>query len=601
MDPAPYPPKNTEEIKAIITFLGLLDVDRVKPDSRFLDKVPNLDGSLELVDEQQRPVCELKVQIKKIPAGLLKFDCPIELVGYSTRVSSPFILVCVDVENKKAYWCHISVLMSGLKPEQKTFTVKFQPVVDEIGEGFPYFGRWRNLCQTYLESVSQYPRYKQIVDEEIGLTKLSSEDRRIFQQFIDEVNLLLDVDVPIVKYENFADAWKLGVSIHQADQDAVSYSIYTVPKGENAPILTHVPRNEGPPKISRVGGGEISGLVSFHLEGGAGNEVSLQWKQRAYFDDPIKAAREFVFHYLNKLLRNRTLHVYGLNQSVEVLMSFMSEYAHTLGLPETDTYKTADLSYGLNVFFPMWYSQAFPKMMFFLQKNYAPMLRLNPWPSFELIANIAQRPQHPTEAEIRKAIASRLRPAPAPVRTDSFSIETLLQALNFLRTANVEEISRQDRPPSLAGRWTWKCYTPEDFKHNVVSMLRGAANDYADFVKGNRFGRLDSPLISGETALVFAANTSKWQDEPFGLQVDGYWVENTDRSLPLFTFIDLSVEPEACHREGSLVIIRGVRRNWTHCWSSIDDHFREECRTRAMLYELLQVDLERRFGEGFLS
>lgn len=105
--------------------------------------------------------------------------------------------------------------------------MKFQRVVDEIGEGFPYFERWRNLCTTYLESVSQYPRYKQIVDEEIGLTKLSSEDRRIFQQFIDEVNLLLDVDVPIVKHEHFADTWKLGVSIHRADQDAVSYSIYT--------------------------------------------------------------------------------------------------------------------------------------------------------------------------------------------------------------------------------------------------------------------------------------------------------------------------------------------------------------------------------------
>lgn len=119
MDPAPYPPKNTEEIKAVKTFDGLLDLDRVKSNLKYLDKVPNFDGSLDLVDEQQRPVGELKVQIKKIPAGSLKFDCPLELVGYSTRVSSTFILVCVDVENKKAYWCHLSVLMPEFKPGKR--------------------------------------------------------------------------------------------------------------------------------------------------------------------------------------------------------------------------------------------------------------------------------------------------------------------------------------------------------------------------------------------------------------------------------------------------------------------------------------------------
>ena len=74
-------------MKAVICFLALLEVDRVKPDARFLDKTPNLDGSVELVDEQQRTVGELKVQIKKIPDGSLQFDCPIELVAYSTRVA----------------------------------------------------------------------------------------------------------------------------------------------------------------------------------------------------------------------------------------------------------------------------------------------------------------------------------------------------------------------------------------------------------------------------------------------------------------------------------------------------------------------------------
>jgi hypothetical protein len=538
MEPAPYPPRNAEEIKAVITFLGLLDVERVKPDAKFLDKVPNLDGSVELVDEQQRPVGELKIQIKKIPDGSSRFDCPVELVGYSTRVSSPFVLICVDVGNRKAYWCHISPVMAGLKPEQKTFTVRFQPVVDEIGIGLPYFERWRMLCSDYLKRVSEYPRLERIV-EEIGLNKLALEDRRVFQQFIDEVNTLLEVDVPIVKHERFANAWKLGASIHHADAEAFYYSIYTIANGDNAPLLAYVPRAVGQPKIL-VDGREVSGVVAFHLEGGPGADVSVQWATRKQFGDPVNAAREFVFRYLIRIMREKRLHVHGRHQSVELLMWFLRDYAHTLGLSVADTYKTADISYGLIVFLPMWYSLAYPRIPEFFRKNYGDMLRQNPWPSFEQIANVGLRPEQPTEAEIREAIESRRRPAPNPVRTDSFSIQALWQAVDFLLASNVEQISRPDRPWSKAGTWIWDCYTPGDLKHNVIAMLQGAAEDYADFVKGNCFGRLDSPLISHDVALVFAADPRKWQSAGFGPTVDGFWVENTDRSLPLMTFIDLS-------------------------------------------------------------
>jgi len=52
-DPAPYPPTNTPEIKAVITFVSILDIDRAKPDVKFLDKIPNTDGILEVVNTSQ--------------------------------------------------------------------------------------------------------------------------------------------------------------------------------------------------------------------------------------------------------------------------------------------------------------------------------------------------------------------------------------------------------------------------------------------------------------------------------------------------------------------------------------------------------------------
>ena len=433
--------------------------------------------------------------------------------------------------------------MAGLKSEQKTFTVKFQPFVDEIGVGFPYFDRWRTLCGDYLTRVSEYPVVKRIVDEEIGLNKLAPEDRRMFQQFIDEVNVLLDVDMPIVKHERFANAWKLGASIYQADAHSLYYSIYTIPNGENAPLLTHVPSATVPPKILLDGGREVSGVTALSIQRQPGAEVSMEWMIRARFDDPIEVAREFVFSHLTRLMNARQLHVHRRHQSIELLMWFTREYAHTLGLPVADTYKTADLSYGLNVFLPLWYSLAFPRTTGFLQRHFGELLRQNPLPSFEQIANTARRPEQPTEAEIREAIASHMRPARTPVRTDSFSLQALWQAVEFLVAANVEEIHRIDRPMTKRGRWIWDCYALEDLKHNVVAMLQGAAEDYADFVRGNRFGRLDSPLVSREAALVFVGDPRKWQESNTGPTVDGFWVENADRSLAPMTFVDLSEEP----------------------------------------------------------
>lgn len=597
MEPAPYPPRNTEEREAVNVFNNLLDAARVKADPNVLDRVPNHDGSVELVDEQQRPIGSLKVQIKKIPDNALRYDCPIELVAYSERVSSPFILVCVDVGNRRAYWRHLSPVMAGLKTDQKTFTVTFQPAVDEIGQGFPYFELWRLLCIDYLERVSKYPEVKRIVDEEIGLKKLASEDRGMFQRFIEEVNILLDVDFPVVKYECFANAWKLGVSIHHVDADSVYYSIYTVLNGENAPLVTHIPRAVGPPRVVLEDGTELRNVTALNVDRHRGNEVSIQWATRAEFENPVKAARKFVFRHLHRLMSEKRLHVHGRHQSVELLMWFMRDYAHTLGLPEADTYKTMDISYGLTIFLPTWYSLAYPRTVEYFRSHFRDMLQHNPFPSFEQIANSARRTVHPTEAEVREAISSQRQSMSYLARMDSFSFQSLLQAVEFLVAANIQEISREDRPWSKAGRWIWDCYSPEDLKHNVVAMLQGAAEDYADFVRGNRFGRLDSPLITRDAALVFAADPRKWQDSTLGPTTDGFWVENTDRSLPLITFIDLSEEPDAFRREGRVLIVRGVSRKWTHNWCPVSRYFHQQFRIPALLYDLLKIDLERRFGE----
>jgi hypothetical protein len=82
MKPAPYPPNTTEKLEAITTLEGLLDKRFVIPHLSKLDKVPNTDGHLEIVDQDRRPLGKLEVQVRKIPDGATSYSCPVELVAY---------------------------------------------------------------------------------------------------------------------------------------------------------------------------------------------------------------------------------------------------------------------------------------------------------------------------------------------------------------------------------------------------------------------------------------------------------------------------------------------------------------------------------------
>jgi|GEM_PF-2805251 hypothetical protein len=601
MEPKSYPANNTEELQAIRVLSRLLDLERVKPSISSLDKVPNHDGTVELVDTEQRPIGELKIQVKKLPDGETRFDCPIELVAYSTRVSAPFVLICADVSTGKAYWRHLSPVMSevvALKREQQTFTVRFEPFVDEVGAGCPYVDRWRELCADYQRRVSEHPSLKHTLETEIGLRGLSYRDRCNFQQFIDQVNTLLDVDFPLVKHECFAGTWKLGVSVHQVDSNSFGYSVYAVRNGENAPLLTHEPGSPG------------GGVPTSRSGMASDRRVLRRSATGTAFSEPVADATGFVFGYLKKVIQQKRLRVHGRNQSVELLMWFTRSFAHTLGLSVADTYQTSELSYGVNVFLPVWYSLAFDRMRADMVKNFGDAAFGHHLPSFESIARLPVQRSHPAEHEVRNAIAAGRKLVPCPIREGDFTVDGLSQAVDFLKAKGIENIQRMDRPATGAGALLWERYSRVDFTHNVRLMLQGAAEDYPDFIRGNRFDRLESRLASRDLAMVFAADTSKWQVGNPVPSMQGAWVHNPDRSLPPATFIDLAEEPLGFREDGDSVIVRGTRRKWARIWCPLDRAFLDlrpdaiVCRVRpiqSMLYELLAEELAWRYeGDGKL-
>lgn len=172
--PAPYSNTDTAEREAITCFKNLLDLNRIKPDIKSGDKIPNVDGYLELVDSKNRPTGKVEVQVKKIPKGVKKYSCPTSLFAYSRATTLPVILVCVDTKNKVAYWKEINTYMAGYKEYQKTFTIHFDDS-DSVDGKKKYIQRWKDMCSEFQRRIAEYPELVKKLGELARANKIIEE------------------------------------------------------------------------------------------------------------------------------------------------------------------------------------------------------------------------------------------------------------------------------------------------------------------------------------------------------------------------------------------------------------------------------------------
>jgi hypothetical protein len=306
MKPAPYPSKNTEELEALRTFENLLDLNFVKPDLKKLDTRPNTDGTIELVNAEQRPIGKLEVQVRKIPDGATSYSCPVQLVAYSQTISLPFLLICADVGNRKAYFRQLSPSMPEFKPDQQTFTIKFDPNVQAVSNGTAYLRQWLGMIEDYNQRVADCPKLREIVSQ-LDLSHISKEDRIYFHDLIDCANRLLDLEFPVVKEHFFNGVWKVGVQVFSSDPAQLGFRLYAFGLDDPAILLSGVPPakpSDTPttPDASPAPGGPKT--VSLSLQAAWPREKTIQfnWRDRSFLKSPIEEAEHFVFAYLNKML-----------------------------------------------------------------------------------------------------------------------------------------------------------------------------------------------------------------------------------------------------------------------------------------------------------
>jgi hypothetical protein len=468
------------------------------------------------------------VQVRKIKDEATSASCEIELIAYSRTISTPLIFVGVDVKNERAYWRHVTNPMVELKEGKQSCTLRFDPISDTIGEGFPYFERWGDLAKEYQKRVSNYPQLKKQLSDAVRLTSVAPQDIMWFQTFVDLLNRYWNEDFPGLKDLFFSDTWKIGVAITSTTPHHLSYSLYKVPKGENAPLIISAPGEMG------------------HLFGSGPNVRSIEtggipfsgkYISRQSIDTPEAKAKNEIAWYASKLFEHRSLKLSGELICSEYIFRFLDQFHHVMGVDLKDDYEIGELRRGLYGYFPHWYFFTFRKF----SEMYADILPNLAYPTFSMIARSIVRI---SKEEIENKMSSGAPFYSYVIPDDERHLRSLKEALDYMFQKGVERIRRPYASRAQVGRWIWNGFTVVELRQNLSTVFQHLHQEYREFVEANGFDSRKLIHCATNFARLYVANLETWPNSEGCPFIKYYVVENNDGMLPPVQFIDAASSSE---------------------------------------------------------
>ncbi len=570
MEPKSYPPTDSAEQDSKTVLESLTDSQFVKLYIETRSTRPNIDGTIELVNENRVPIGRLDVQLRSIPKGQTSFSCETSLAGYSKVSNSPVLLICVDSANKCAYWKHINPYMPELKDKetQKSFMIHFSKASDSIDRTGIYRHKWMEIARDYQKRIEQYPIVRSELTKKLGLEAVEPAERELFQRFIDTINNLLDNDFIVVKELIFPSIWKLGVGIISSDQHHIQYQIYRIPYKEPSPLVC---------KLNR-------GFL--FTDRWSPNAITETTTSRESLIDPIKAGRDFVLDRVRKVVEAKALPIYGQHLSADILFSFVDLYHPALGIsPELDRYSVQELSYALN--------NHLTKMVATIVGKGTPIGSSGftvdiDWLSHYLKTNKIA-PTNLGGATFYFSIGS-----------DNFPIRAAFDSLKYLIATGITEIKRsfgrRDLPFGPGKNWIWSGYSSQNEINSVTRVLEHSIEGYTAFVDGNHLKLPSSPYLDPNTAIIY-------EYEPVGTTTfEGpglreHLIDNKLHKLPklsVFTrdreqhHVDTSKFPD--------VEVEGNIYQSPSSASMVASFFFNRTPFLNLIYKMLSRDLSQRYG-----
>lgn len=467
-----------------ITLIGniLTGHGRVMPNLSAVDKWPNIDGRVEVQDEEANLIGPLSVQAKTLPVNHdLKFPCPVTFLSYCEI--EPCMLLGVDNQSERVYWRYFDsqeVQEIDFKKNKHTKTLYFDGAqyFDKSQTG--YIKEWSQIIEKNKIRLKEYDEVKDAYDK---LRKNSNEivgvvDKKFIKihLFLDELNKKYDLEFPTAKSFFYPKTWKLGLAYENYGSTKIGYTIFPIPWDKNDVQIKKV----DPQLAEQV------------REGGLG--FTGHFKENPIEDRPVDYAKEVAGSKVQKIVEKKLLsHVGSEVLAREFVVAFIDMFHEQMGLPEKDEYKIAEVNFAFNEYLPHWVEEAYKFMLEKDRNNIREQIARRGYFDPDVLWQL--RPEE--REEIRQKVnKSWEKPARVIMANQKLDIGVFVEFLDYLKRVN-QPITRVYKKPDfkrLQGNgWVWNKYSAEDAAHNLNVVFRNLEDAYKVVIARN-FPNLQTEL-----------------------------------------------------------------------------------------------------------
>jgi len=498
---AQYSTTQKPEVFAITTLRYLLDEDRKKLDKIVhnfseQDKIPDIDGRIQVLNENRAPICTLEVQIKKIQDRHEKrprVNCSKTIFGYANRPTlNPVLLIGVDIHQKKAYWIRIDNSLA--EQYQKQLKVNKKKILIELpigncinGKNLDYIQKWEEIYNSHLFRMTNYDNLERafslLKSHANPIIGRQNSDIIAIHQHLDQLNYLLDTKYNIVKRIFYPNSWKLGFAYSKFDATFATYTHYPIPSNKNEIQIKIIDEN-----LER----ELKKINHVLIIASSNNPILI---------NPYGKAKEFVSSKIDIILKNHLLD-HQVNQILanEYLIAFIDHFYLQMGLEKKDAYSIAEIEFGFFNYLPIWtnitYHQIKAPQLFYQRGYHDPE-------SYLVHISEIERPH--IDEQVRKQLIEHKEVVTDALGNTRYPFGIFLQMLTYLKSNNIKEISRIYEEKDYNRHRNESCsvfnvYTPNELEKNLSAVLKNIQNVYSSIIKKN------FPLLVKELPIFNGAN-----------------------------------------------------------------------------------------------
>lgn len=496
--PGRHTPQSFNDQQAISALSAwLAKTQRAMPDLKANDKWPNIDGYIEVTDENGFQIGTLKTQVKKLSeknARKKQHTFKDEKFLSYCRESTdwiPILFIGVDLGKQKAFWLHVDHYFLEKTERGKTITFPEENIIAESETGF--IEDWKNLIYLYNSRAEEFEKYKKAFSmvADVITPALGRTDERFIaiHQFLDTLNYNLDHGFTVVKRILYPRTWKLGFAYHKYEDSELIHTLYPIAENRNDVQIKEVDA-ELFNKLRKEG----LGFRAHHRH----NPIMQQ---------PEKYAHEITKSETFRILEERLLN-HGCSNFLarEYVFAFIDRFYVQMGVENKDVYTVAEIANGFYTYMPHWIQESYNILRSKNRNNLEDRMQSSQFRGFdpEIIDEASMDERNKIQQKVEKKIREEYPPPSLPMSNKNLPLGIVAELLNFLQQT-VSEVQRPYKPKSFHEAKNdvthiANFFSKQDTEYNLKTFFENLQDVYDKFVKSN------FPMLQNELSLFMNAD-----------------------------------------------------------------------------------------------